>query len=156
MQNNMQENSAGSMLCILCILQYAKNAEPINSCSMPNIVLDHDWLHPWNPALDPSSELIGVTMVLIQWYNLYRRRYPPKDEFDIQDLAKLGDRCEHISHILHIEHCLHMWHIIGIWNNVKLFFHLSTETVIQSWPLGRITAFDIPLEMLHDIVMLSM
>ena len=119
-------------------------------------VLEHNRLHPLNPAVDPSDEVIGITLLFIQWYNLYRRRYPPKDAVDIQDMAKLGDRCEHISHILHIVHCLHMWHIIGIWNNVQLFFHLSTETVIQSWQLKRITVFDIPLEMLHDIVMLSM
>ena len=30
-------------------------------------VLKHNRAHPLNPVLDPSSELIGVTMVLIQW-----------------------------------------------------------------------------------------
>ncbi len=43
-------------------------------------VLEHNRLHPLNPALDPSSELIGITLIFIQWYNLYRRRCPPKDE----------------------------------------------------------------------------
>ena len=65
-------------------------------------VLKHNRAHPLNPVLDPSSELIGVTMVLIQWYNLYRRRYPPKDEVDTQDLTALGKRCENIQHILHM------------------------------------------------------
>jgi hypothetical protein len=46
-------------------------------------------LHPLNPALDPSSELIGITLSFIQWYNLYRRIYPPKDEVDIQDHTTL-------------------------------------------------------------------
>ena len=55
-------------------------------------VLEHNRLHPLNPALDPSDELVGITLTFIQWYNLYRRRYPPKDEVDIQDLATLGDR----------------------------------------------------------------
>jgi hypothetical protein len=59
-------------------------------------VLEHNRAHPFNPALDPSSELIGITLVFIQWYNLYRRRYPPKDEVDIQVLTALGERCEHI------------------------------------------------------------
>jgi hypothetical protein len=40
-------------------------------------------------------------MVFIQWYNLYRRRYPPKDEpdseVDIQDLTALDERCKHIQ-----------------------------------------------------------
>ena len=64
-------------------------------------VLEHNRAHPFNPALDPSSELIGITLVFIQWYNLYRRRYPPKDEVDIQVLTTLGERYEHIYNILH-------------------------------------------------------
>ncbi len=119
-------------------------------------VLEHNRLRPLNPALDPSSELVGITLIFIQWYNLYRRRYQPKDEVDIQDLATLGDRCEHIKHILHIVYLKHIVHILGTWNNVKSCFHLSMDMVIQSWPLKRITVFDIPLEMLHDIMMLSM
>ena len=62
-------------------------------------VLEHNRAHPSNPILDPSNELIGITMLFIQWYNLYRRRYPPKDEVDIQHLTVLGERCEHIEHI---------------------------------------------------------
>ncbi len=119
-------------------------------------VLEHNRLHPLNPALDPSSEFVGITLIFIQWYNLYRRRYPPKDEVDIQDLTTLGDRCEHIQHILHIVHFEHIVHILGTWSNVNSCFHLSMETVIQSWPLERITVFDIPMEMLYNTVMLSM
>jgi hypothetical protein len=81
-------------------------------------VLEHNRLHPLNPALDPSDELVGITLTFIQWYNLYRRRYPPKDEVDIQDLTTLGDRCEHIRHILHFVYLIHILYIIGIWNNV--------------------------------------
>jgi hypothetical protein len=67
-------------------------------------VLKHSRLHPLNPALDPSSELIGITLIFIQWYHLYRRGNPPREEVYIQDLTTLGDRCEHIQHILHIVH----------------------------------------------------
>jgi hypothetical protein len=81
-------------------------------------VLEHNRLHPLNPALDPSSELIWITLIFIQWYNLYRRRYPPKDEVDIQDLTALGDKCEPIRHILNIVHFKHIVHIVGTWNNV--------------------------------------
>jgi hypothetical protein len=81
-------------------------------------VLEHNRLHPLNPALDPSDELVGITLTFIQWYNLYRRRYPPKDEVDIQDLTTLGDRFEHILHILHFVYLIHILYIIGIWNNV--------------------------------------
>ncbi len=66
---------------------------------MANEVLEHNRAHPLDPILDPSNELIGITMLFIQWYNLYRRRYPPKDEVDIQHLTVLDERCEHIEHI---------------------------------------------------------
>ena len=66
---------------------------------MDEEVHEHNQAHPSNPILDPSNELIGITMLFIQWYNLYRRRYPPKDEVDIQHLTVLGERCEHIEHI---------------------------------------------------------
>jgi hypothetical protein len=64
-------------------------------------VLEHNRAHTFNPAFDPSSELIGITLVFIQWYILYRRRYPPKDEVDIQVLTAQFEVCEHIYHILH-------------------------------------------------------
>ena len=62
-------------------------------------VCEHNRLHPFNPVVDPSNELIGITLVLIQWYNLYRRRYPPKDEVDVKDLTMLGEKYVHIVHI---------------------------------------------------------
>ena len=122
-------------------------------------VLKHNRAHPLNPVLDPSSELIGVTMVLIQWYNLYRRRYPPKDEVDIQDLTALGERFENIQHILHMPYILHILHTVhtsGTWNTVRLCFYIPMDMAIQSLPRGRITVCDILVEMLHAIVMLSM
>ena len=122
-------------------------------------VLKHNRAHPLNPVLDPSTELMGVTMVLIQWYNLYSRRYPPKDEVDIQDLTALGERCENIQHILHMPYILHILHTVhtsGTWNTVRLCFHIPMDVAIQSLPRGRITVCDILVEMLHAIVMLSM
>ena len=85
-------------------------------------VLEHNRSHPLNPVLDPSSELIGITILFIEWYNLYRRRFPPKDQVDLQDLTFVGARCEHIYHILHILHILYVLltcvHIEGNWNSV--------------------------------------
>ena len=63
-------------------------------------VLEHNRAHPLNLVLDPSSELIGITILFIQWYNLFRRRFPPKDQVDLQDLTSLGERCENIYHIV--------------------------------------------------------
>ena len=81
-------------------------------------VLEHNRLHPLNPALDPSSELIVITLIFIQWYNLYRRTYPPKDEVDIKILTTMSDRCEPIRHILKIVHFKHIVLIVGTWNKV--------------------------------------
>ena len=84
-------------------------------------VLGQKRSHPLNPVLDPSSELIGITILFIEWYNLYSRRFPPKDQVDLQDLTSLGERCEHIYHILHILHILYVLLtcvlIEGTWNS---------------------------------------
>ncbi len=59
---------------------------------LADVVLDYNRGNPLNPVFDPSSELIGITMISIKWYNLYRRRYPPKDEVDIKILGTLGEK----------------------------------------------------------------
>jgi len=59
---------------------------------LDDVVLDHKREHPLNPVFDPSNELIGITMIFIEWYNLYRRRYPPKDEVDIKILSTLAEK----------------------------------------------------------------
>jgi hypothetical protein len=47
--------------------------------------------NPFDPIVDPSDECIGNVLLFIDWYLLFRRRYPPKDEIDImiQDLQVL-------------------------------------------------------------------
>jgi hypothetical protein len=59
---------------------------------LADVVLEHNQNNPFNPVFDPSSELIEITLLFIQWYNLYRRRFPPKDEVDIQNLTILGEK----------------------------------------------------------------
>ena len=59
---------------------------------LADVVLEHNRENPFNPVFDPSSELIGITMLLFQWYNLYQRRFPPKDEVDVQDMTNLGEK----------------------------------------------------------------
>jgi len=59
---------------------------------LADVVLAHNRANPFNQVFDPSTELIGITMLFIQWYNLYRRRFPPKDEVDIKDLTSLGEQ----------------------------------------------------------------
>ena len=84
-------------------------------------MLEHKRAHTLNLALDPSSELIWITMLLIQWYSLYlsRRRYQPKDEVDIQDLTTLCERCGYIQNIEYIKNILRIMHTVGTWNSIR-------------------------------------
>ena len=63
---------------------------------LEDVVREHNRKYPLRGVYDPSSELIGITMLFIQWYMLYRRRFPPKDKVDVQRLTNLGDKCVHI------------------------------------------------------------
>jgi hypothetical protein len=57
----------------------------------PAVLEEHNRKHPLRPVHDPSTELVGITILFIQWYMLYGRRYPPKDKEDVKELATLGD-----------------------------------------------------------------
>ena len=48
--------------------------------------------HIFDPIVDPSHECIGMVLLLTDWYMLFRRRFPPKDEVDIQDLQHMSLR----------------------------------------------------------------
>ena len=43
------------------------------------------------PIVDPSAELIEVTLMLLSWYHLLRQRRPPKDDRDIADLRTMAE-----------------------------------------------------------------
>jgi hypothetical protein len=55
-------------------------------------VAEYNRSNPFDPIRDPSDECIGMVLLLLEWYQLYRRRFPPKDEVDIQDLQALSLR----------------------------------------------------------------
>ncbi len=55
-------------------------------------VKEYNRANPFDPNTDPSDQCIGIVLLLIDWYHLYRRRFPPKDEVDIQDLQDLSLR----------------------------------------------------------------
>lgn len=56
-------------------------------------VEDYNSKHQECQALvDPSSELIDVTLLLLTWYRLFRRSEPAKDDEDLRELKELGDR----------------------------------------------------------------
>ena len=60
---------------------------------MADEVKDYNEKHPrCDPVVDPSPELIPVVLQLLSWYHLFRRRNPPKDEDDINDLQDMAER----------------------------------------------------------------
>jgi hypothetical protein len=56
------------------------------------VLREHNRKDLLRPVHDPSTELVGINILFIQWCMLYRRRYPPNDKEDIKELATLGDR----------------------------------------------------------------
>ena len=56
-------------------------------------VEEYNSLNPGEePLVDPSSDCIDVTILLLTWYRLFRRCDPPKDEDDIDELQELAHR----------------------------------------------------------------
>jgi hypothetical protein len=55
-------------------------------------VEEYNKTHIFDPIVDPSNECIGIVLLFIDWYMLFRRRFPPKDEVDIRDLQGLSIR----------------------------------------------------------------
>ena len=69
-------------------------------------VAEYNSNNPFDPITDPSDDCIGIVLSLLKWYNLYRRRFPPKDEVDIQDLQVMSLRYLLIIHIQLTVHIL--------------------------------------------------
>ena len=55
-------------------------------------VEEHNKKNPVFRIVDPSSIMVEITIMLLSWYTLYRRKFPAKDEEDIKDLSTLGER----------------------------------------------------------------
>ena len=55
-------------------------------------VEEYNRANPFDPITDPSHECIGIVLLLINWYHLFRRRFPPKDQVDIQALQDMSLR----------------------------------------------------------------
>ena len=55
-------------------------------------VEEYNRANPFDPIIDPSDECIGMVLLLINWYHRFRRRFPPKDAVDIQDLQNMSLR----------------------------------------------------------------
>ena len=55
-------------------------------------VEEHNKINPLIRIIDPSPMMVEITIMLLTWYGLYRRKFPAKDEDDIKDLSSLGKR----------------------------------------------------------------
>ncbi len=53
-------------------------------------IQEYNDANPFDPTSDPSNECIGMVCLFLTWYNFSRRRFPPKDEFDIEDQSVFG------------------------------------------------------------------
>ncbi len=53
-------------------------------------VEEYNSMNPFDPITDPSNECIGIVVLVIDWYHLFRRRFSPKDKVDIRDLQALS------------------------------------------------------------------
>ena len=73
----------------------------------PAVLEEHNRKYLLRPVHDPSTELVGITILFLQWYMLYCRRYTPKDTEDVKELATLGDRFSNFMYSF----CLHTMYI---------------------------------------------
>ena len=53
-------------------------------------VEEYNLANPLGRISDPSPIMVNITVQLLSWYHLYRRRFPAKDEEDLKDLDALG------------------------------------------------------------------
>jgi hypothetical protein len=63
-------------------------------------VAEYNRRNPIIKVSDPSPNMVQIVMMLLAWYGLYRRRFPAKDEDDLEDLDQQGLRYKmHITYI---------------------------------------------------------
>ena len=51
---------------------------------------EYNLSNPLGRISDLSPMMVDITVQLLSWYHLYRRRFPAKDEEDLKDLDALG------------------------------------------------------------------
>jgi hypothetical protein len=88
---------AVDMLRILLLLQFILDG------LLEDVVQEQNRNFPLLPVYDPSKELIEITMLFIQWYMLYHRRFPPKDEVDVKKMIALGAKgCTYLTYSTYV------------------------------------------------------
>ena len=106
------------------------------------------------PVVDPSDECIGIVLLFIDFYHLFRRRYPPKDEVDIQDLQVLS-LLYYIILLIQLTHTLNTYFtyftyvkltclFLDSWTSAALSFRSKTRKIVFIWQQRKYIALFIP------------
>ena len=87
------------------LLENGKPPSKVRASDMRHVLLVlpfllPDLVRPEEPLVDPSSDCIDVTLLLLTWYRLFRRCDPPKDEEDIIVLQETAHRYLNLSEIV--------------------------------------------------------
>ncbi len=105
-------------------------------------VKEYNSKNPVDPITDPSDGCIGIVLLFIDWYMLYRRRYPPKDEVDIENLQALSLRylpayatyctyeiCSTLIALFYLFYLLNLLTLFfaAFWTSAALSFHSKIQ-----------------------------
>ena len=116
-------------------------------------VEEYNRRNPVMHIVDASPMMVDITIMLLSWYQLYRREFPAKDEEDIKDLGTLGT----CLHILHIIIFLHLSHILHICQNTQCFvFRVLRRCVELFLNKNKQGLFLIEREKMHSIQLRQM
>jgi hypothetical protein len=118
--------------------------------------------NPFDPVVDPSDECIGIVLLFIDFYHLFRRRYPPKDEVDIQDLQVLS-LWYYIIQLILLTNTLFTYFtyftyvkltclFLDSWTCVALSFRSKTRKIVFIWQQRKYIALFIPQMTLITLV----
>ena len=55
-------------------------------------VEEYNSANPLGRVSDPSPMMVNIAVMLLSWYHLYSRRFPPKDEEDLRNLETQGEQ----------------------------------------------------------------
>ena len=114
-------------------------------------------------VVDPSSKMVDITIMLLSWYHLYRRKFPAKDEEDIKDLTTLGERyvcayCAYcvcfciyfISYLNEIQSCI--FTALGSFGDARSCFLTQTNVENVLWRQKRCILSNMHLMTSPDMV----
>ena len=94
-------------------------------------VEEYNRMNPLVRIVDPSPMMLEISIMLLSWYRLYRRKFPAKDEDDIKDLSSLGQR----SIFLLIKHMQHkIAYFVDILHIMRLYVFMFLQRCKELFP----------------------